>query len=286
MKEKKGREGFKWSFSRISLFLSCKKAYWLRYVKGYKLLLPSIRLEWGNLVHEALALYYSGKIEDPTAYIVEQGNKRTDFFEKKDRKKWTKLLEKSDALMKEYFEVTPIQFFSVGKIEDSVAAPLINLVNGEYSQEDLIWGKIDIAEFPFNKPVIVTDFKTKQREEAEDLVKKDPQLLFYAYLMFNLGHKPPIIRHINFISTSQPKIQIIESQTTERQIFDFSVSLWRIIEEIKNEKNFIGFPSFKCTFCNFFDLCIKDQYDRYIGPGLPERTLKKEEKGEEDDGTS
>ncbi len=95
-------ELFKVSQTKVKTFRTCRRAYYLRYVDGWKKIVKARPLRFGIIIHEMLEAFAEGK--DPFAVLTATGKKHKKLFAD-ERELYGNIIEDIRVIMENYFKI-------------------------------------------------------------------------------------------------------------------------------------------------------------------------------------
>lgn len=239
------------SYSSIALYQSCSKAWQFRYVDKVKTP-TSPELIFGSTFHDAIEAHLS-KTGDVLDHWHTAWNKRTE-----------------DAAI-EWAADSPTEFFNLGVkmlMSDDVKQAL-SIIKPKHDENGaMIERKIELRVDGVPIPVIgyidciehdaVCDFKTSAKSWADGKAQSELQPLFYfaALNQMNVAHDYKF-RHYVFVKTKTPKVQVLETKRTEKELGflnEIVKSVWRGIDA----GVFVPNPgTWKCSpqWCEYWSMC-------------------------------
>jgi len=261
-----------YSPSKLEMFFKCPKSYHFYYLDPiYSSMKGELKRQpqniWkfhtlGKAVHNAITLFYHLPLEQRTEEFLKEQLKETWISEVQWNKKpplgkWGgfKTIEEERAfyrqailMLKNFFkmaEIEPqIEYLPTKDLERSIEDyfNLITSLNKDYD----ISGKFDLIIGGENSSLHVIDFKTSEREDADDF-----QLRFYKVLAEANFKKPVKKASLYFLKTSNKKEFDLEKEETE----GIKEEILEKIKQIKATKEFKTRPSKLCKFCLFKNFC-------------------------------
>ena len=184
------------TYSAISAFLDCSRAYYWRYVQQLAPLATHPPFEFGRLIHEALARYYNG--EDPHDIIETVRGATPD-----PNNPVTSLI--AHRMIEGYINHYPLDDHTLSEIERQFCLKLTSPRSGRCSRTFNVAGKVDgIAITPEGTHTLI-EHKTTAYTNGNnfDQLWSNYQVRFYAHCLnlldyeitdicYNLLTKPPI----------------------------------------------------------------------------------------------
>jgi len=241
------------SYSSVSLYLSCPRAWSFRYVEKVKVP-ASTALVFGGAFHQAIENYIAG---GTSGDLVEMWS--------------TAWVEKTRDGAIEWGAETPESFFNEG-VRMLTSDDIINTLKKIRPRRDeqglMIERKVDLRVEGVPIPVIgfvdcieddaIADFKTAARQWSDSKVKNEMQPLFYfaALDQMNIKHDWRF-RHYAFVKGKTPKAQIIEHSRKPIEagfLNEMVRGVWRGIDA----KCFAPNPTtWKCSpqYCEYWNQC-------------------------------
>jgi ssDNA-binding Zn-finger/Zn-ribbon topoisomerase 1/RecB family exonuclease len=239
------------SFSAVSTFKSCPRAYRYKYIDKLPEAFSSIEAHMGGSVHEALEWAYSQRQEgcEPTLEMAIQQYKYTwnnvDFDKIK--------IVKEDKTKEDYFnqgcEFIAYFFQAVFPYDRSTTLYLEHKFEIPLGENIVYRGVIDrIAKEP-DGTLRVTDYKTGRVGHPLDTL----QLPSYALYIFQHN----IDNEIRLCFEDLREQRTIAVPYTRKQVKQLKEELLKEIEQIRNtkEEDFITRPSILCLWCGYNQVC-------------------------------
>ena len=246
------------SYSQVNTYLMCPLKYMYQYIERVEYPFTPVSLVLGSSIHEALALYYQGKMEGdilrPEA-LMEQFHKR-----------WLEDEEKRE-----------IQYTGDGDRDSSLAmaGKLLNVFCERDNPDETIIGieepfrislgddipalvgVIDLLTADEKGAIAVVDHKTAVRRKTFAELSADSQMTCYSLGVKSMGYTDDVL--LMFQVLLKQKTPSMERYYTTRNDRDRE-RLVKLIKSvhgaIKNEV-FMPIPNFTCSTCPYGDLCSK-----------------------------
>lgn len=243
------------SYSSISLYLSCAKAWKFRYLDRVQTA-TSPELVWGSAFHDTVEAHIAGR-DDGGLITAWQTNwqKRTEGVDVD----WG--MSNADHYLNEGIRILS---------HEDVQKALHKLTCGFDDQGPKIERKIvlrvpgvpvDIIGYidgidPAGTPF---DLKTSAKSWTADKAQSETQTLFYLAALNQAGIRVPDLafRHVIFVKTKTPQVQILEHRHRVGEmlwLFSMIRSVWRGVEaEVYPENP----TSWKCSpqYCDVWNFC-------------------------------
>ena len=126
------------SYSALSAYLRCPKAYQLRYLQELAPLERSANLRFGSVIHDCLERWHRGDSLDAVLAFINETYPapRLDEFVRRD---W----HLARAMLKGYARQFPTERFRVLALEKEFLVPLVNPATGRASRKLMLAGKVD-----------------------------------------------------------------------------------------------------------------------------------------------
>lgn len=248
------------SYSSISSFLTCGKAWKYRYIDKVQAA-TSLSLVIGSAVHdvvEEIVRCQSLSMERPeTAELAKakaQERFETATLSAEDAEKIDEVKSEVSRLV-----TAPLIQSGVGMIRakvDDAGAMIERKVTLEVPEVDVpIIGYIDII-LDDGTPA---DFKTASRSWTADRAQTEMQPVFYLSAMGQMGI--PVnwhFKHIVFVKNKNPKFQTFDSERTPAEVGRLFTQIQDVWRSIKAENYLPAAPgSWKCSpkYCEFWQMC-------------------------------
>lgn len=244
------------SYSSISLFLSCPRAWKFRYVD--KIYPPkSDALIFGSAFHKTLAQYLSVSGESLCdlweIFAEQEGITSEELLERGFR-----IFE--DHEVQEVIEnIQPLPTWIERKIEWRVSGVDVPLI-----------GYIDVI----TNDHVPCDFKTSSRRWSTGRASAELQPLFYLGALdqqqYSINHQ---YRFRYYVFTDSPSIQIIEVQKSPQQIEFVEDMIREVWAAIKTERFYCNPTAWTCSrdYCGYWEQCC-GRHDKPIELVIPEET--------------
>ena len=238
------------SYSKISMFKKCPKAYEYKHIKNMNELFSSIELHTGKCVHATLesaykskdrgehlsldsivgvfeSVWHSSKLD--SAKVVKSGRSKDDYQEKglqmlKSFYSRVLLLDKSDTLaLEERFQIS---------LQDQIAYQ----------------GVIDRLSRQANGMTRITDYKTGKRVGDPSI---DDQIASYALWVFEEFEESEIEACFEDLRNGETKVGVIN----RTQVPKIKRKLLGDIAALVSEEDFQASPSILCEWCGYNPIC-------------------------------
>lgn len=270
--------------SSINTFKQCPRKYYYQYILKLAQKVPSIHLQRGKIVHEALENLFKIDISnmDKEYYEFELKTLLQSLF----KQKWTE--EKKEL---ERIGLTPeqLEFYfreSLYMINNwfnnfmKILGPKVEkegLTNGFnhvkpktevyfLSEEHQVRGFID-AIHEIDGEVSLMDYKTSKREKMSPEYKL--QLAIYALLYEEKYGKKPNSVGIDFLRHKQHYLDV------DQDLVDFAKLECKFIQEqtiSEDVSDYSKKKTFLCNYCDFQEVCFGQKtMDEFIGENGPNR---------------
>ena len=239
------------SFSSLSTFKSCPKAFEFRYIKKIPEAFNSIEAHMGSSVHEALEWAYKQKGEDhdPTLdQVLEQygqywqaGDFETIKIVKEDKKREDYYNIGRECLIYYINEVFPWDRSTTLFLEQRFQIPM---------GDDIVYrGIIDRIAKEEDGTIRVTDYKTGKVGHPLDTL----QLPSYALYIFQHN----IDQEIELCYEDLRQRKSVTVRYNRKEVRKIKEALQAEIETIRNAPpdSFVAKPSVLCLWCGFNQIC-------------------------------
>lgn len=243
------------SYSSISTWLMCPRSWKYKYIE--KIPIPtSPALIFGSAVHDTVEHY----IQDKSVPLSELWPAR-----------WLAQLERNETIT--WDDDTPEGLHNEG-LRLLSSPDIVKVIDGLTCMIDeqgpCIERKVELHVPDVPMPIvgyidmigtdgIPHDFKTSSKSWNTDKAHNETQPLFYLAALMQAGNNSHQLRfrHVVFIKTKTPQVQVLESAFTFSEIFwllEMVKSVWLAIET----ENFPCNPTgWKCSkdWCEYWNLC-------------------------------
>lgn len=234
------------SHSRISRYLFCPEQYRLYYVENLRPRLPSASLEFGSVIHVALAhLFTKGVIPADTF------TERWEAIKEKPlryayRDSWETLLEKGKRLLELFVDKEMPKIANVKAVEQEFALDISNFDLPFVGVIDLV-ADVDDTE-------TVVDFKTSSSSYQDHEIELSDQLTAYKLA------RPAVPRSALcvLVKTKEPRIDWYHAGRNGGRLTEYLSKARLVREDIANGR-FYKRSGKWCSQCDFLPICISAQ---------------------------
>jgi PD-(D/E)XK nuclease superfamily len=237
------------SYSQISQYLRCPKAYRLRYLEGWREKEDRATLVFGRCFETALAAFFRG--EDSGAALFQEWSRHQDSgLEYSHGDRWERILRQGIQLLERLAQEARIR---VPEPQRNLQVKLVRaLPNGnEFVSYIDALGTLDGQR-------CVLEWKTttsRYLEQPEGLVSLDPQLICYSWMS---GISDVAI--VAFLRKRFPEIQYLKTSISEAQRREFGDLVAHTVSQIEAGQfashSGIRFPASGCVSCAQLGLCL------------------------------
>jgi len=258
-----------YSFSKLSLFDKCQKAYYFNYLdpeiapRKKEFIKPRDYKTKGQAVHDAITLFYHLPKKERIFDNLKDCLSKCWYSEIKESKKpplgkeggfrdinhERQTYADSLVLLRNFFKMSNVDpsFFLIPtkNVRNSFSdyADLITPVNEKF----FISGKFDRVDELEDGSLRIIDFKTSSNNQNYF------QLEFYKLLAeLNFNKK---IKTVSFFYLKDSKIKDYEASDIKKE--DIKKKIVEKVEEIKKNKGFYPKPTRLCSHCDFEEICDK-----------------------------
>lgn len=263
------------SHSRLSTFEQCPLKYKFRYIDKIKPLIEkTIEAHLGHTVHDTLEWVYNSVKENPEKapnldeiinhYLkVWQKDMTGDILIVKKQYTQKDYLNKGIQFLADYFQRH--YPFRDGTIECEKEIT-INL-----DENTRIKGFIDRLVYDIeNNCYEIHDYKTAGTLPSQEKMDKDRQLALYSIAIKEIyGEEKEVILIWHYLAYNH---QIISRRTNE-QLKNLKEETRKLIENIRQTKNFLPNKSILCEWCEYKSIC--PEWNLKIDPKISEKILSK-----------
>ncbi|HAX96124.1 MAG TPA: hypothetical protein DCY35_06350 [Prolixibacteraceae bacterium] len=238
------------SYSSITAYLDCPENWRRKYI-AKEPTMSSPALVFGSAFH--------GTLEK---LVIDSTAKVTDTW----RGEWTKAIEGQNVF---WGTDTPEEIFNDGIRMFSNAAVLEEIKKIKPGKENAIERRVELRVPSVPVPIIgyidiiledgtPADFKTAARSWSDDKAQDSLQSLFYLAALNQAGVSINWkFKHIIFVKTKEPKVQVIEHSHTPGELFFLFELIQRVWEGIEKEVFPINPTTWKCNikYCDYYANC-------------------------------
>lgn len=245
------------SCSSISTWLTCPRSWKFKYVDRIPSP-PSAAQIFGSAIHDCVETYLRGARDRSLAQIWPAI--------------WNAQLEEKPELAWGNGE-SPESLYNEG-VRILTTPEIVNVIDGLQCQTDadgpMIERKVELRVPDVSVPIIgyvdlitsdniPTDFKTSARSWGTDKAQNEIQPLFYLAALTHAGVNTHNLRfrHVVFVRTKSPQVQVIESRFTFGNIF-WLLEMVRNVWAAIRENHFPCNPlAWSCSekWCSYWSLC-------------------------------
>jgi putative RecB family exonuclease len=245
------------SASRLGLFLSCRRKFYLRYVKA----VPkpkSAALHLGSVVHEVLRHWNKSRLRGKPVTVEQLSAEFTRAWEDQgeERVAWENDEEQSaekacaQRLLETYFRETPI---TVDEKPEAVEVTVEKDLQAHGLPLRLI-GVLDLV-----RPAgLIVDFKTSAKTPDPDMARhtNEIQLTGYSLLYREATDRRESGRQLHFlVKTKAPKLIVVsDGPASESQITRFLHQVESYVRGLEAH-DFVPSPGLGCASCEYFADC-------------------------------
>jgi RecB family exonuclease len=249
------------SSSSIKLFNACKRRFKYKYIDRIKpepnYVSNNKYLSFGNSMHITLAEF--NKIQNKEYRTLE-------ILYNLLRKNWINegYKDKDEVNQYGFKGLKMLQRYYLEPKEQGIKNLIIEeMIKKKVNDDFIICGKIDKAFINTDNKLEVVDYKTGNNMCLTDDIEKDPQLPLYTILINEkLGRYPQVISYYYLFTNAKVSFDVKPEDIERARYY-----LVKIMEDIKNERNFIATPnqfcSNSCEYCHICDSYL-DESDRIV----------------------
>lgn len=234
------------SFSRINRYLTCPQQYWFYYLAGLRLKCPSASLYFGQIIHQALALYLTTQ-EDPVGFFLERWREveaLTLTYSK--RETWAGLRKIGAALLELFVNEEASKLRNIEAVEQSFRLSVTSLNLPFVGIIDLM------AEYGDLKTVI--DFKTSAQSYEDHEVHLADQLTGYCLAKPEAEQAAICV----LVKTKEPRIEWHLTTREGDQLTEFLVKAEYVASDIAASR-FYKKAGKHCAWCDYRPICLRDK---------------------------
>jgi hypothetical protein len=242
-----------YSFTQISQYLRCPRAYRFRYLDGWKERDTRASLLFGRAFEKALAAFFTG--EDSSAALFKQwGAYQEGQVEYSKGDNWERMFRQGVQLLERLAQDDRI------KIDQPRQNLQVKLVQSLPAGNDFV-AYLDAVGTLDGKPSLLEWKTTTTRypEEPEGLLALDPQLICYSWIS---GISEVAV--VAFVRKRFSEIQYLKTTISEQQRRDFGQLVGATVNQIEAghfaPHSGIRFPQNGCLSCAQLGLCLGNQH--------------------------
>lgn len=232
------------SHSRVSRYLFCPEQYRLYYVENLRPALPSASLEFGRVIHAALAKLFMDGLSPAEAFAERWEGMREVELRYAFRESWETLMERGKQLLDIFVEQELPKLHNVSACEQS-----FNLTVGGLDVPFV--GVIDLVAEIDDKETVI-DFKTAGAAYQDHEVDLSDQLTAYQLAKPQAQQSALCV----LVKTKEPRIDWYYSQRTGEQLAEYLQKVG-IIRQAISSGLFYKRPGKWCGQCDFLPLCLE-----------------------------
>ena len=264
------------SVSQVKAWLRCPRAFEFRYVQGLTPEFKPVPLAFGSAVHEALAAYYAGLMNQKPLALEEVTQSFRDAWALEAAGPVPLHLGEDDEpehhvdkgvlmLTMFYRDATSAEHVVIKSIESSFEVALYHPETGEVLEESLV-GVFDLV-IEEDGHVVILEHKTAGKKWTQAQFTEDLQPSAYSLAAQELGWGEVGIRYQVLTKTKKPALQIenvIRGPVEERDFLSTAVGVLKAID------GGVSFPirSWACKSCPYKTACDKASRPSRSGQSL------------------
>jgi hypothetical protein len=240
------------SYTQISQYLRCPRAYRYRYFDGWRERDTRASLLFGRAFEKALAALFLG--EDSSAALFKQwGACREADVEYSKGDDWERMFRQGVQLLERLAQDDRIQ------IDQPLQNMQVKLVQSLPAENDFV-AYLDAVGTLDGKPSLLEWKTTTARypEEPEGLLALDPQLTCYSWIS---GISDVAV--VAFVRKRFSEIQYLKTAISDQQRRDFGQLVGATVSQIEAGQfaphSGIRFPQNGCVSCAQLGLCLDNQ---------------------------
>lgn len=240
-----------YSFSSLSGFENCPKAFELRYIKKIPESFQSVEAFMGNIIHSVIETIYKNRESGSDITREELPLIYRKIWDNKDKSS-VKVIREEKTLqfyLDLGLELAGTFFFNIFQKDLSETLSLERKFEIELSNGKKYRGIMDRVSRLKDGTLRVTDFKTGTVGEPGDTI----QLPSYALYIFENNIENEIELCYEDLKESKTKISKIKRDEikTIRSEIEYKINL------IEKEENFSARPSALCRWCGYNEICTE-----------------------------
>lgn len=248
------------SASSINDYIDCGMLYKLSRIDMFQPEFKSDAMEFGIVIHKALAYFYEEKMSGnklPVDELIEafetywrQAAEDNEEIKYKEGKDFTTLLKDGKELISTFYSKLPDDNFHVLAIEEPISFEIEGVPLP-------VVGVIDLIETDESGTIIVTDFKTSSKAYSNDEIDNNLQMTLYHLAMKANGYsdREILLKFDILIKTKTPKFEqhyLTRTDDDERKAVKKIRQVWEGINKgvfVPNDNNW------KCKGCFYKSYC-------------------------------
>lgn len=229
------------SYSQISQFQKCPLSYYFRYIEKIPTK-PSPHLSFGSSIHEALSQFYEKHDGQFPPFDLLESLLEKNWISEGYASIEEELFWKENALkaLKNFYEREEISRKKPLEVEQWFEIPF---------EDFKLVGKIDRIDRTDNGRLHILDYKTGEKVQSEEQVKKDLQLAIYHYACRHEYQEEPEKVSLYFLSQDK----IITVQLSDIEIRNAVNNIYETYERISEAIKRNHFPPNVGRFCGYCD---------------------------------
>jgi hypothetical protein len=241
-----------YSYTQISQYLRCPRAYRHRYLDGWREKDSRAASIFGRCFEKALAALLSN--EDSTAVLFQEwGNYREAQIEFGTGDDWDRMLRQGVMLLEKFAQDYRVK---ISRPKQDLQVKLVRpLPNGN----DFVAYIDGIGDLDGKRCLL--EWKTtraRYAEEPEGLVALDPQMICYSWMS-----GIPDVAMIVFVRKRVPEIQYLRASISDAQRHEFAEIVEATADQVEAGRFLphtgIRFPQNGCVSCAHLGLCLDDK---------------------------
>jgi len=232
------------SYSRVNRYLLCPEQYRFHYVEGLRPAKPAASLEFGQVMHRALAAHFTAD-QDPAAVFAEYWAERKEQnLRYAYRETWDNLNERGQALLRKFMDEELPRITDVEACEKPFDLSVSSL-------DTPFVGVIDLVAQVDGRRTVV-DFKTASQKFQDHEVALSDQLTAYHLAAPDVADCALCV----LVKTKEPRIDWYHAERSGRDLLDFLTKAAHIGRSIR-DRVFYKRPGKWCGYCDFLPLCME-----------------------------
>jgi len=241
------------SYTRISTFTKCPKAYELRYIKGLEEEFDTIERFMGNIVHQTLEWSFTKGYRT----LMDLDKVRSQY-----RSIWDKSISPSVRVIKrrktqnEYFELGDVMlreyYHTLHQMEQDETLELECKFSYPIKKDIEYNGIIDRITQKPDGTICLTDYKTGS---MRDYTSNVYQLKSYAWYAFDAYETDLVKLRLDYLKENDSKEIGYTREEAKDEIIPFILSK---VKEIHSTSFYDKRKSILCDWCGYKDICKQD----------------------------
>lgn len=234
------------SYSRINRYLLCPEQYRLYYVENLRPVVPAASLLFGQIMHQALAVFFS-ECSDAIGFFQEAWDEAREMeLRYVHQETWKKLEERGRKLLHKFLTE---ELWRIGEVRASEKVFELSITNLDLP----LIGVVDLVA-EFDKKLTVIDFKTSSSSPQDYEAHLSDQLTAYQLAEPEAEQSALCM----FMKTKESKIDWHVSQRSGDQLNEF-LRKAEIIGRGIAERLFYRRSGKWCSWCDYLAVCLGDE---------------------------